>query len=210
MKPTIEVYKARHKDHLVDLAQRLEVFFYEKIAPKCVRIDRISARAKDPKRFETKANKVGKDGSLKYSDPINEIQDQIGVRIITFYATDVQIISNTVLEYLSAIETKSLEPETEDQFGYFGKHFILPIPADVVLDGTEDEIPEHFELQVKTLFQHAWAEANHDIAYKPEHGELTPDQARMIAYAAAQAWGADRIFDEIAAGRIFANIKSIR
>ena len=58
-------------------------------------------------------------------------------------------------------------------------------------------MPEFFELQVKTLFQHAWAEANHDLGYKPEGKELDQESKRLLAYASAQAWGADRVFDEL-------------
>jgi putative GTP pyrophosphokinase len=204
-----EAYSKRRETHLVDLASRLEDFFIEKVRPKYPRIDRISARAKAVERFAEKAKKTDHTGEPKYSDPLNQILDQVGVRIITFYACDVSALSQIVSDYLNAIEVKELEPDQKDQFGYFGRHFILPVPTDVIEDGTEMEVPEHFELQIKTLFQHAWAEANHDIAYKPEHGELTSDQMRLVAYAAAQAWGADRIFDEIALERIFKDVKKI-
>jgi ppGpp synthetase/RelA/SpoT-type nucleotidyltranferase len=50
-------------------------------------------------------------------------------------------------------------------------------------------------VRIKTLFQHAWAEANHDLAYKAPD-QLTTDQKRKVAFTAAQSWGADQIFDE--------------
>jgi putative GTP pyrophosphokinase len=55
---------------------------------------------------------------------------------------------------------------------------------------------DFFELQLKTLFQHAWSEADHDLGYKPS-AELSLDQKRRLAFTAAQAWGADLIFDEL-------------
>ena len=50
---------------------------------------------------------------------------------------------------------------------------------------------------MKTLFQHAWSEANHDLGYKPGSAPLTSDAKRRLDIPAAQAWGADRIFDEL-------------
>jgi len=49
---------------------------------------------------------------------------------------------------------------------------------------------------VKTLFQHAWSEAGHDLAYKPAT-PLSSLQKRQLAFTAAQAWGADQIFDAL-------------
>jgi len=53
-----------------------------------------------------------------------------------------------------------------------------------------------FELQIKTLFQHAWSEAEHDLGYKPTT-VLSHDQKKRLAFTAAQAWGADQVFDEL-------------
>ena len=84
-----------------------------------------------------------------------------------------------------------------DRFGYVGRHFILATPEDVVDDNADrSKTPQFFELQVKTLFQHAWSEAEHDLAYKPSE-PLTPHQQRQIAFTAAQAWGADEIFEQL-------------
>jgi putative GTP pyrophosphokinase len=60
----------------------------------------------------------------------------------------------------------------------------------------ENVVPKFFELQIKTLYQHAFSEASHDLAYKP-NVELTRDQKRKVAYTSAQSWGADMVFSEL-------------
>ena len=160
-------------------------------------VDRVTARAKSIERFVAKAGKI-ENGSLRYSDPLSQIQDQVGARIIGFYLSDVESISAVIERYYRPIESKSLVPDSEWSFGYFGKHFILLTPTDVIEDEAgDDPVPEFFELQVKTLFQHAWSEAEHDLGYKPGTNPLTSDEQRQLAFTAAQAWGADRLFEEL-------------
>lgn len=160
------------------------------------RIDRISARPKSIDSFLGKSAKV-ENGKPKYSDPINQIQDQIGVRIITFYLEDVNLVSEYVYPYYRPIEAKEHIPDSEREFGYFGKHFIFLIPDELKPSKIPKSlVPNFFELQVVTLFQHAWSEAEHDLSYKPTC-KLSKDQLRRIAFTAAQAWGADMIFNEL-------------
>jgi putative GTP pyrophosphokinase len=181
---------------LIPLAKRLQIHF-ESLLKDDPRIDRVSARAKTVERFAEKAEKKKGDGTPKYDDPLGQIQDMVGVRIVTFYLSDVDAIADKVSSYFQKIEEKALIPDSPDKFGYEGKHFIMFIPRDVTReDECGDDDPKFFELQVKTLFQHAWGEASHDLAYKSPT-PLTEDQKRRVAYAAAQAWGGDRIFQDL-------------
>ena len=163
------------------------------------RIDRVTARAKDVDSFVKKAQKLDLDkGGPKYSEPLAQIQDQIGARIVTFYQCDVERLDAVVKKYFRAIEFKDHLPESEWEFGYFGRHYVLALPTDVIGTGMDPrETPPFFELQVKTLFEHAWSEAEHDIGYKPGRAPLTSEQTRRLAFTSAQAWGADRVFNEL-------------
>lgn len=102
------------------------------------------------------------------------------------------------MRYLRPVESKDLVPASEWEFGYFGWHSVCLFPTELISpEWPRELIPNFFEIQIKTLFQHAWSEANHDLGYKPEGGGLTHDQNRLLAFASAQAWGADRAFDEL-------------
>jgi putative GTP pyrophosphokinase len=191
-----DLYRRRYEKVLKPLAAGLEehVSQYFKDQP---RIDRISARAKNVSSFVNKAQKRVR-GKIKYSEPLSQIQDQLGARIITFYTSDVERLDTIVKRYFTSIETRQHVPDSEWEFGYFGRHYILILPTDVIDVGMDSEmIPAFFELQIKTLFQHAWSEAEHDLGYKPGESALTPEQTRLLAFTSAQAWGADRIFDEL-------------
>ena len=63
-------------------------------------------------------------------------------------------------------------------------------------DVNKNLIPNFFEIQIKTLFQHAWAQAEHDLGYK-QGQPLSFEEKRKLAFAAAQSWGADTIFNQI-------------
>jgi ppGpp synthetase/RelA/SpoT-type nucleotidyltranferase len=143
----------------------------------------------------------GRDGARAVcrvsGNPKFEIQDQIGARITVFYLSDVERIRSNVVRYLKFIEETPKSPESDSEFGYFGLHFIAAVPEDVLGEDTPDGVvPEFFELQIKTLFQHAWSEAHHDIGYKAVR-PLTSDERRKMAFTAAQAWGADVIFEDL-------------
>jgi len=194
---TVEAqYRARYETVLFPIADKLSTLLHEIFAGQ-PRIDRISTRPKSVERFVGKAT-AEKDGKAKYDAPLHQIQDQIGARIITFFKDDVHRISEEVQRYFHAIESKDMLPENEWEFGYFGNHHILMLQQDLIDPNfNKDLVPYCFELQIKTLFQHAWSEANHDLGYKPGQQPLASDELRQLAFTSAQAWGADRVFNDL-------------
>lgn len=192
----LQQYQARYDEGLLPLAEELQLHIAG-LFKGHERVDRVSVRAKAPDSFMKKAFVAG-EVDLKYDDPISQIQDQIGARIITFYKSDVDRIDALIKKYFKPIEFKDRVPESEWEFGYFGRHYVLVMPSDVKVDHIDfAHIPDFFELQIKTLFQHAWSEANHDLGYKSDGALLKPDEKRKLAFTSAQAWGADQIFDEL-------------
>src|ERR1700681_4916405 len=143
-------YDTRYRDVLVPAAAALQRALEEYVRG-LPRIDRVSARAKSPARFIEKAQKKEPNGAPKYKDPLGEIQDQIGARVIVFYKDDVDPTSQRICKYFRHIEEAKIEPESEAEFGYFGRHYILAVPPDVVPAGVRlESAPTVFELQVRT------------------------------------------------------------
>ena len=161
------------------------------------RVDKISARVKSVDSFKDKAGKETKEGQLKYAEPLKEIQDLIGLRIVVYYEDDFEQIKKIIEPYFNRVEKRRITPDDEAEFGYEGLHYIFFIPEHHLGSYRNNTIiPNFFELQIKTLFQHAWAQAGHGLGYKPKC-EFSKEQRRKLAFVAAQSWGADQILNDL-------------
>jgi putative GTP pyrophosphokinase len=152
-------------------------------------IDRVSFRAKGTASF------LGKAASKEYLHPLVEIEDQVAGRVLVFFLEDIDLVVQVLKKLFTEVESKRREPKDESAFGYESHHLVCMIPPHVEPNGwsAHEDMPKTFELQVRTLFMHAWAEPQHDIGYKPDL-EIPKDIQREWAWAAASAWGADRAF----------------
>lgn len=162
------------------------------------RIDRIGFRVKDPESFGRKSLNTDKHAVPKYDFPLSDIEDQLAGRVLVFFRRDINVVVERLKKKFNPAEHQRKEPQSLDSFSYESEHLVFRIPPQVLPDGwsTLDERPATFEMQVRTLFMHAWAEPQHDIGYKPGV-QLTDEERRKIAWAAANAWGGDAIFEQL-------------
>lgn len=155
-------------------------------------VDRVYFRAKEPGHFAAKA---AKSGGSAYKNPLREIEDQVAGRVLVLFLGDIDPVVERLRVSFSVVETQRKAPSKPDAFGYESFHcvFMIPPQAKPAMWDTLTEAPVTFEMQVRTLFQHAWAEPQHDLEYKGS-GETPLDARRELAWAASSAWGADRSF----------------
>lgn len=154
----------------------------------------VIGRTKSVSSFAAKAaRKV--DGRLVFNDPLNEIADQIGIRVITYLHSDVAAVADLLAEELTILGDRDLGQENADegQWGYASRHLLVGPHAD-----STDEPRRNAQVQIRTVLQHAWAEFEHAIRYKgtiPE--EKAPELDRRFALAAGLLELADREFSMI-------------
>lgn len=160
-------------------------------------VDRVICRCKSIESFMNKAMKTNSDGGFKYEVPIKEIQDKVGARIVVYYKSDVESIKKAVENYFQRIEQKLIVPDDVSKFGYEGFHMICKIPNTIFQLKNQPLVGDFFELQIKTLYQHAWSQSNHGLGYKPGVS-IKDEETRLLAFIAAQSWGADKGLSELA------------
>lgn len=154
----------------------------------------INSRVKEVESFR---NKISDE---KYDNPIEQITDFAGIRIISYVEDDVQRISK-VIESLFEIDMERSVDKSKnlgtDKVGYKSVHFIAKLKDDrLKLVEYKNLENLYFEIQVRTILQHAWAEIEHDRNYKFS-GKLPDEIARRFMLLAGSLEMADREFNNI-------------
>ena len=159
-------------------------------------IDRVSFRVKSARSFAAKA--CDPRNRTVYADPFVEIEDQVAGRVLVFFWSDIESVLSRLKETFNEVERTYTRPERDAEFGYESFHLICTIPPQSRPDAwnKREDLPATFELQVRTIFMHAYAEPQHDIGYKGA-AELPRDVRRELAWIAASAWGADQAYERV-------------
>ncbi len=156
----------------------------------------VTGRTKSVASFASKANR-GDEGHLLYPEPLHQITDQIGVRVITYVHSDVAAVAEVLADEVTILDDRDLGEETarSGRFGYASRHLLVRVEDRPELAALAEQVAS---VQVRTVLQHAWAEFEHDIRYKgnvPE--DAAADLDRRFTLAAGLIELADREFATI-------------
>jgi predicted RNase H-like nuclease/ppGpp synthetase/RelA/SpoT-type nucleotidyltranferase len=150
----ITAYADRHPE-LVDAAARAAALVAAMLDEAGINYLTVDGRAKAVASFAEKANRA-QGGRLVYPDPLHDIGDQLGIRVITYVRDDVEAVAALLSEQLTVRDDRDFGELTASQgrFGYASRHLQVEIEGRMV------------QVQLRTVLQHAWAEFEHDIRYK--------------------------------------------
>ena len=158
-----------------ELTSKLHTLVEEMLREQIIRVHSVTSRVKKRDSLRKKIS----DPHKNYSD-LSDLTDISGIRIITYFEDDVDRVSR-ILEREFSIDwpnttdkRAALDP---DRFGYLTMQHVAELGSD------RTNLLEYrrygglkFEVQTRSILQHAWAEIEHDLGYK--NPESIPREAR--------------------------------
>ena len=157
LRPQYEQFAARVSDLLSIL-----------LAEKSVHVHAIEHRAKTLDSFRDKLNRPGK----KYDNPMEELTDLAGLRIIVYHPEVVKLVEEIVRSEFTIDEANSSDTSARlaaNEFGYLSIHLVVGLSNQrkrLVEWRAHSEF--RAEIQIRTVLQHAWAAISHELQYKHE------------------------------------------
>jgi putative GTP pyrophosphokinase len=159
-------------------------------------VEDIEFRTKEVESFSRKIKNEAK----SYQNPLEEVTDLCGLRIVTYYIEDVDraeaILRGefTIDEDNSVDKAEILDP---DRFGYLSVHYVLSINAErASLTEWKAFSDLKAEIQVRTVLQHAWSAIDHKLRYKATE-EVPSGLKRQLFRLSALFELADQQFSEL-------------
>jgi ppGpp synthetase/RelA/SpoT-type nucleotidyltranferase len=144
----------------------------------------LEGRTKEVSSFEGKMNRPGK----TYTNPLDDITDLTGVRLVLYSLDDVEKVSRLVRREFSVDDTRSIDKQEQldvDRFGYVSQHYIVRLGEPRRSLAEWRDLADLFaEIQVRTVLQHAWAAIQHSLDYKSTYDVPTQLRRRLFRLSA--------------------------
>jgi putative GTP pyrophosphokinase len=150
---------------LRELKDRVELLLIDLMKVNSVNIHQITSRLKTRDSLTKKISR--KQGYTCLED----ITDIVGCRIITYFEDEVDKIASIIEEEFekdidNSVDKRKIE---FDRFGYLSLHYVVKLNSKRLRLSEFKRFKEiKFEIQIRSILQHGWAEIEHDIGYKGE------------------------------------------
>jgi putative GTP pyrophosphokinase len=160
--------------------KKLKILIEDFLKDSGISFDLIESRTKTVDSFREKITRADK----QYVNPLEEITDKVGIRIVLYYLSDVEKVCEIINNNFKIDKEESIDKGRElkpNEFGYRSVHEIISI------DNIRCKLPEwkifdqfKAEIQVRTVLQHAWASIDHALRYKREQDAPSELRRRLF------------------------------
>lgn len=154
---------AQKRELFGHMASDLEDILPTLIAREGIAISNLSIRIKNEEKLRRKVR-----FKHKY-ERLSDITDVIGCRVITLFEDDVERVQSLIAREFDVVEVVERRRKMQEgvDFGYNSLHMIVRFSgARVQLAEYQPYADVAFEIQIRTVLQHAWAEIEHGLGYK--------------------------------------------
>jgi len=166
-----------------EAAKLAESVVAEIISDQGLQVSQVSSRVKTLPSVRAKMR------DKKYKRPQTELTDSIGLRVLTYYGSDVDDVARALASNLRVNKSRSVDKRTSlglREFGYRSVHLVAKLDSQRARDPRLQALSRHwFEIQIRSLLEHAWAAIEHEIAYKSRIDYPRPTLRRFAALAGA-------------------------
>lgn len=187
-----EIYDKK-KEVYKQLEMEAKYILEDSLMEEGMKYDRLESRIKKFDSFEKKIERK----EFKSLEEVEKITDFLGIRVICLFLSDLKRLGEIIDREFSVVsKDDKLEDEEVDKFGYQSIHYIVKL-KDNCTGRRYDKIKDYdFEIQVRTLAMHSWANISHHLSYKNE--DAVPKELQRDFHAlSALLHVVDKTFESI-------------
>jgi putative GTP pyrophosphokinase len=162
-----------------------------------ITVSSVTARPKSEPKLREKYQRPDKSYTC-----LDDITDQIGIRITTYYEDQVDTVSKIIAQNFTVHPEHTADKRTHDpeRFGYQSLHYVCSYAEPrASLAEYRQFSGVRFEVQIRSILQHAWAEMEHDTY--DLRGDVPANIKRRFARLAGLLELADQEFIEVRKAR---------
>ncbi len=153
------------------VAGQLQKFLQQTLSDANIHPHLVSTRVKTIDSMRGKLLRKG------YTNPKKQLTDRIGARVIVYYSNEVDRVATALRRNLEIREKDSADRRRTlglREFGYRSYHLIGAVPPNLCAHPDFRDLKSQvFEIQIRSILEHVWAEIEHTVVYKS--GAILPD-----------------------------------
>lgn len=178
----VRVYEKNLFQTYADFSQELERLLERQLKERQIEYITLEHRAKAVESFRKKIS------DKSYEDPLRQVTDLCGARIVVRQTSDVERVVKFVEDKFVVDDENSINKAKRlkaNEFGYLSVHLVVTLSDEQIEYGAYRKYRDlKAEIQIRTTLQHAWAVIDHMLKYKSESHLSYEFERRLIRLTA--------------------------